>query len=293
MDKDLIIDVKESGVEIALLEDKKLVELHKDNPRQDYVAGNIYLGQVKKIMAGLNSAFVDVGAGKDGFLHYLDLGHNFLKMQDFVKKCISGNTEGVFSQKRQIPDLNKNGIISDVLKQGQLVLVQITKEPISTKGPRLSSEISFAGRYIVLVPFESKITVSQKIKSIEERKRLRRLLTSIQPENCGLIIRTAAEGKSVAELDADVKDLYSKWESIINNLKNALPPKKLVSESDSAIVSVREMLSEEFSNIYVNNEKYITTLGTICKRFIPTKKRYCIIINYKRQYLSSLVLIIK
>ncbi|MBR1774458.1 MAG: Rne/Rng family ribonuclease [Bacteroidales bacterium] len=281
MNKDLIIDVKESGVEIALLEDKKLVELHKDNPGQDYVAGNIYLGQVKKMMVGLNSAFVDVGAGKDGFLHYLDLGHNFLKMQDFVSKCISGNADGYLNQKKQQPELVKNGIITDVLKQGQLVLVQITKEPISTKGPRLSGDISFAGRYVVLVPFGKKITVSQKIKSIEERKRLRRLLASIQPENTGLIIRTAAEGKSVAELDADIKDLYSKWETIVNKLKHATPPMKLVSEANTSIVMLREMLNEEFNNIYVNNEHVYNDLHDYLSKIYPEKES--ILHHYKLQ----------
>ncbi|MBO6118772.1 MAG: Rne/Rng family ribonuclease [Bacteroidales bacterium] len=281
MNKDLIIDVKESGVEIALLEDKKLVELHKDNPGQDYIAGNIYLGQVKKLMAGLNSAFVDVGAGKDGFLHYLDMGHNFLKMQDFVTKCVAGNAEGALTQKKSQPELVKNGLITDVLKQGQLVLVQITKEPISTKGPRLSGEISFAGRYVVLVPFGKKITVSQKIQSIDERKRLRRLLTSIQPENTGLIIRTAAEGKSALELDADVKELYAKWESVVKKLRNAVPPVKLVAEADSSIVTVREMLSEEFSNIYVNNEHVYNELHDYISKIYPQKED--ILHHYKLQ----------
>ena len=271
MDKDLIIDVKESGVEIALLEDKKLVELHKENPNQDYVAGNIYLGRVKKIMAGLNSAFVDVGAGKDGFLHYLDLGHDFLRLQDFISKCISGNTEGLRTQKKQYPILEKNGLITDVLKQGQLILVQVTKEPISTKGPRLSCDISFAGRYAVLIPFGKTITVSQKIKSSEERKRLRRLMGSIKPENTGLIIRTAAEGKSVMELDAEIKQLYAKWEAVTKSLYQALPPAKLVTEEDSSIVILREMLNDEFSDIHVNDEKLYNELQDYISRIYPQK----------------------
>ncbi|MBP3253108.1 MAG: Rne/Rng family ribonuclease [Bacteroidales bacterium] len=272
MNKDLIIDVKESGVEIALLEDKKLVELHKDNPKQDYVAGNIYLGQVKKIMAGLNSAFVDVGSGKDGFLHYLDLGHNFKRMQDFVSKCIAGNREGLRTQKQKTAELEKNGLITDVLKQGQMILVQVTKEPISTKGPRLSGEISFAGRYVVLIPFGKKITVSQKIKSNEERKRLRRLLTSIVPDDTGLIIRTAAEGKSVAELDADVKELTAKWEAIATKLYNAVPPVKMVAEAGSSIVMIRDLLSDEFNNIYVNDQQTYDELHTYISKIFPEKE---------------------
>ncbi|MCQ2326346.1 MAG: Rne/Rng family ribonuclease [Bacteroidales bacterium] len=272
MNKDLIIDVRESGVEIALLEDKKLVELHREQSDASYTAGDIYLGQVKKIMAGLNAAFVDVGAGKDGFLHYLDLGHNYLQLQNFVSKCISGNIDGAVGTKKQFPELPKNGLISDVLKQGQLALVQITKEPISTKGPRLSGEISFAGRYVVLVPFGKKISVSQKIKSLDERKRLRRLLVSIKPDNVGLIIRTAAEGKSVAELDADVKALYAKWESIVSGLSKALPPAKMASEASASTVMLRDMLSEEFNNVYVNSESLYEELKDYVKQIYPQKE---------------------
>lgn len=281
MDKDLIIDVRENGVGIALLEDKKLVELHKDDPKQDYVAGNIYLGQVKKTMIGLNSVFVDVGAGKDGFLHYLDLGPNFLRMQDYVSKCISGNREGIASGQKSIPTLEKNGVISNVLKQGQLVLVQITKEPISTKGPRLTSDISFAGRYVVLVPFASKITVSQKIKNIEERKRLKRLLASIKPENCGLIVRTAAEGKNGAELDGEIKELFAKWEAITQKLYHAIPPIKLVAEEDASIVMLRNMLNEEFTNVYVNNERIYNELKDYVAKIYPQKQD--IVHHYKMQ----------
>lgn len=272
MNKDLIIDVGESGVEIALLEDKRLVELHKEHPNSNHAAGDVYLGQVKKIMAGLNAAFIDVGAERDGFLHYLDLGYNFLKIQDFVGKCVSGNIEGVKTSKKVEPELDKNGLITNVLKQGQLVLTQITKEPISTKGPRLSGEISFAGRYVVLVPFGKKISISQKIKSIEERKRLRRLLMSIKPENVGLIIRTAAEGKSVAELDSDVKDLNSKWESIIKGLNKATPPLRLISELDASMAMLRDFLSDEYNNVYVNDANLYDELREYIKSIYPEKE---------------------
>lgn len=272
MNKDLIINQKEDGVEIALLEDKRLVELHKEHLNASYTAGDVYLGQVKKIMAGLNAVFVDVGAGKDGFLHYLDLGHNFLQMQNLVSKCVSGNTEALKTNKKEFPELEKNGLISDTLKQGQLILVQITKEPISTKGPRLSGEISFAGRYIVLVPFGKKISVSQKIKSADERKRLRRLLVSIKPENVGLIIRTAAEGVQAAELDEELKNLAAKWESVQKNLRAAVPPMKMASEADASIIMLRDFLSAEFNNIYVNSEKLHEELKNYIKKIYPQKE---------------------
>ena len=194
MDKDLIIDAEEGGVEIALLEDKRLVELHQGKTESTHIVGDIYLGQVKKILPGLNAAFIDVGSKRDGFLHYLDLGLYYNSVNKFTKMCMANSLDDANFATLKEPKLEKNGKISDILKQGQLILVQISKEAISTKGPRLCTEISFAGRYLVLVPFSDKVSVSQKIKSVEERNRLRKLIKSIKPDNFGIIIRTIAEG---------------------------------------------------------------------------------------------------
>lgn len=223
MNKDLIIDVKDSGVEIALLEDKYLVEFHQEKHENSHVVGDVYVGLVKKIMPGLNAAFVDVGYGKDAFLHYLDLGLNFNTFNKFTRNALSGDPNSAIIDKMKLEsNLEKNGKISNVLKQGQIILVQIAKEPISTKGPRLSAEISFAGRYLVLMPFSNKISISSKIKSAEEKNRLKRLIRSILPNNFGVIIRTVAEGQSVAELDADLKGLLSKWDEIYKKLPQGL-----------------------------------------------------------------------
>ncbi len=268
MNKDLIIDAGKSGVEIALLEDRRLVELHQGKSESTHLVGDIYLGQVKKILPGLNAAFVDVGFQKDGFLHYLDLGLYFNALNRFTKIGLANGLDGVPFTSFKEPKMEKNGKIGDVLKQGQVILVQISKEAISTKGPRLCTEISFAGRYLVLTPFTDKVSISQKIKSAEERNRLRKLIKSIKPDNFGVIIRTVAEGKSVADLDNDLKDLYSKWESLKKKLPNALPPTKLVSELDKSSVILREMLSEEFNNVYVNNadlyEELKEYIASIC-----------------------------
>ncbi len=274
MNKDLIIDVKSTGVEIALLEDKRLVEFQKENPQQNHVAGDIYLGQVKKLMAGLNAAFVDVGAPKDGFLHYLDLGYYFLKTQDYVSKSISGNINGFDAKqkKKQFAQLPKNGLITDILKQGQIVLVQITKEAISTKGPRLSGEISFAGRYVVMVPLQQKVSLSQKIRDIDERKRLKKLVLSIKPDDVGIIIRTAAEKRSEAELKADIDELYAKWTNVVKELPKALPPVKLAGERDKSVVMLRELISEEFNNIYVNDESIYEELKDYLAKIYPQKE---------------------
>lgn len=281
MDKDLIIDAEEGGVEIALLEDKRLVELHQGKTESTHIVGDIYLGQVKKILPGLNAAFIDVGSKRDGFLHYLDLGLYYNSVNKFTKMCMANSLDDANFATLKEPKLEKNGKISDILKQGQLILVQISKEAISTKGPRLCTEISFAGRYLVLVPFSDKVSVSQKIKSVEERNRLRKLIKSIKPDNFGIIIRTIAEGKSVADLDNDLKDLLSKWESLKKKLPKSLPPTKLVSELDKSSVILREMLTEEFNNVYVNNTELHEELKHYINSICPEKEN--ILHLYKMQ----------
>lgn len=215
MDRELIINSDSNEVEIALLEENQLVELHKDKNNSNFSVGDIYLGRVRKIMPGLNAAFVDVGYEKDAFLHYLDLGPQILTFNKYIRTLMNGNTgEDVYNSINMEKDIQKSGKIGSVLKPNQSVLIQIAKEPISSKGPRISSEISFAGRYMVLLPFSDKISISQKIKSSEERKRLKRLITSIKPKNFGVIVRTMAEGRMVAELDADLRNLVKKWENV-------------------------------------------------------------------------------
>ncbi len=208
MTNELVVDVQPKEVSIALLEDKSLVELQSEGRNISFSVGNMYLGRIKKLMPGLNTCFVDVGYEKDAFLHYLDLGPQFNSLEKFVKQTLSDKKKLTsISKATLLPDLDKDGTVSNTLKVGQEVVVQIVKEPISTKGPRLTSEISFAGRYLVLIPFNDKVSVSQKIKSSEERARLKQLLMSIKPKNFGVIVRTVAEGKRVAELDGELKVL--------------------------------------------------------------------------------------
>lgn len=272
MDRDLVINSNSSGVDIALLEDKYLVELTKEKSNKKYSVGDVYLGKVRKLMPGLNAAFVNVGYDKDAFLHYLDLGPQVKSLIKFTRLASAGKINNVpLSDFRLETDIEKTGKISDVLTVNQPILVQIAKEPISTKGPRISSEISFAGRYIVLVPLADRISVSQKIRSLEERKRLKRLIKSIKPNNFGVIIRTAAEDKMVADLDADLRELIGKWESISNKLHKADPPLKIVSELDRTSALLRDHLNESFNNIYVNDATLSDEVRVFIKHIAPEK----------------------
>ncbi len=253
MKSELVVDVQPKEVSIALLEDSRLVSLQKEARGIAYAVGDIYLAKVKKIMPGLNAAFVNVGYEKDAFLHYLDLGSRFGTYMEFIKK-MQTDTKHVpqLSKMKFQPEIDKHGAIADMLAPGQELLVQIVKEPISSKGPRLTTEISFTGRYMVLIPFGDKISISQKIKTTEEKVRLRQLVDSIKPKNFGVIIRTSAEGKRVAELNQEMKTLLSCWEEAVAKAQRSTAP-ALVFEEESRIVGViRDIFSPQFESIRVN-----------------------------------------
>lgn len=252
MKKELVIDVKKEQVQIALLEDNSLVELNKEMLTHKFVVGNVYIGRVKKIMQGMNAAFVDIGHEKEAFIHYHDLGEHFPTINNYVNQTL--NDRKRTPKFKRLPDLDKNGNINSVLTTGQYIMVQIVKEPINTKGPRITGEISIAGRYVVLLPLGDKISVSQKIKSKEERLRLHRLLQSITPPNNGVIVRTATEGKRVAELDNDLKILLKRWEKTVAQLRASKGVGLLLEESGRSISILRDLFNPEFEQIYVNDK---------------------------------------
>ncbi|MCD4731319.1 MAG: Rne/Rng family ribonuclease [Bacteroidales bacterium] len=272
MNKELIVNSGQSEIDIALLEDKTLVELHKEKSNSGFAVGDIYLGKVRKIMPGLNAAFVDVGYEKDAFLHYLDLGPQVLSLNKLTRLVTQGRYRSTsLANFKGEKDIVKTGKITSVLTSGQQILVQVAKEPISTKGPRISSELSFAGRYLVLVPFSTRISLSQKIKSLDERNRLKRLIQSIRPAKFGVIIRTVAEHKKVADLDNDLKTLVTKWENSIQRLFKAQAPQKILSEIDRTSAILRDILSESFNNIFLNDQTLFEDTKTYIKSIAPEK----------------------
>jgi ribonuclease G len=269
---ELIVDVQPKDISIAVLEDKKLVELQQEAQDASFAVGNIYLGRVKKLMPALNAAFVDVGHKKDAFLHYLDLGVEFNSVSYFQKQIEDKKKIPQISKLKLQPDIDKEGTISDVLKVGQEILVQIAKEPISTKGPRLTAEISFAGRFMVLIPFIDKVSVSQKIKSREERARLRQLVQSIKPKNFGVIIRTNAEGKKVAELDAELKILVQRWDDMCEKLTKAKAPSLIYEETGRTVALLRDIFNPSFEQIYVNDKDVYKQITEYVSVIAPERK---------------------
>lgn len=273
MTSEVVIDVRQDEISIALLEDKQLVE-YQNEPRQaSFTIGNIYMAKVKKLMPGLNACFVDVGYERDAFLHYLDLGSQFNSYQKYFKQVQSDRKKLYpFAKATRLPDLDKAGSITQPLQPGQEVMVQIVKEPISTKGPRLTGELSFAGRYLVLIPFGDKVSVSTKIKSGEERARLKQLIHSIKPKNCGVIVRTVAEGKRVAELDAELKVLNQRWEdAIVKVQKTQKRPQLVFEETGRAVALLRDLFDPTYENIYVNDEGVMNEVKHYVSLIAPEK----------------------
>lgn len=272
MRSELIVDVQPTDISTALLEDGRLMSLQKESRDASYAVGNLYFAKVKKLMPGLNAAFVNVGHKKDAFLHYLDLGSQFGSYSEFIKSVLDNPEKRPSLSKFKLkPDIDKHGSVTDVLEQGQQLLVQIVKEPISTKGPRLTTEITFTGRFMVLIPFNNKISVSQKIKNSAEKMRLRKLVESIKPQNFGVIIRTSAENKRAAELNAELKVLVKCWEDSIAKLQYTTPPTLVYEEESRAVSVIRDIFSPEFESIYVNNAEIFDQLHNYVSLIAPDR----------------------
>ena len=280
MTSELVISATQESFRIALLQDRQLVEYHTEDRDSQFTVGDIYLGTVKKLVPNLNASFVDIGYKKDGFLHYSDLGPQFHTFHKFTQLAISGKIMNASLQGWTIDrPLDKLGKISEILYRSQSILVQITKEPISSKGHRLSAALAIAGRYMILVPFSNEINISRKITSWEEKNRLLRLIESIKPSNFGLIVRTAAEKQGVAKLNQDLKELLAKWSEGIQKLAGAIPRDKIIGEMNRAASILRDMLSESFDNIVVDDKETFTEIKQYINTIAPEKSK--IVKNYQ------------
>jgi ribonuclease G len=271
---ELVVDSRPGGIWLALLRDGKLIELHEEQGNTEFAVGDIYLGRVRKVVPSLNAAFVDVGFEKDAFLHYLDLGPQFNSLNKFTKDTLHGKQNVAdllyFKTEKDIP---KDGKINEIVSSASPILVQVAKEPISSKGPRLCAEITLAGRYLVLVPFSEKISISQKIKDPAERSRLKNLMDSIKPKNFGVIIRTVAENKKIELLEQDLKNLLEKWKFMFANLKTATPPKRVLGELDKTSSILRDLLNADFSNIHVNDVILMTEMSEYVADIAPGREK--------------------
>ncbi|WP_297334149.1 ribonuclease E/G [Flavobacterium sp.] len=273
VNKELIIRSGSEAVDFALLKDGKLIELHKEQEdKNKFSVGDIFIAKIRKPVAGLNAAFVNVGFEKDAFLHYHDLGPNLPSLIKFIKLVSAGKLKDYSLKNFPFEkEINKDGVITDVLSANQSILVQVVKEPISTKGPRISSELSLAGRYVVLVPFSDRISISQKIESKEEKDRLKRLVQSIRPKGFGVIVRTVAEGKKVAELDKDLQNLMEKWTAMCKRMPSAHHPSKVLGEVNRVSSILRDVFNDTFTGIYVDDEDLFYQTKDYLQEIAPNK----------------------
>ncbi|GGF32805.1 Rne/Rng family ribonuclease [Echinicola rosea] len=288
MSTELVIDSAQNGSRIALLKNKGLVELHSDEENNQFKVGDMYLGTVRKIVNGLNAGFIDVGYEKDAFLHYQDLGPKVKSLIKYTKHIRNNHSEHPTLKGFKLePEIEKLGKISQVLSKNNQILVQVVKEPISTKGPRLSCELSLAGRYLVLVPFSNAVNVSKKIRKAEERRRLARLITSIKPDNFGVIIRTVAESQSVTELDKDLRNLVDSWEDGMKKLMKAKSKDKVIGEMSMASSIVRDLLNESFDAITVEDELIYDQIRSYIRSIAPEKEKIVKLYNGKAKLFES------
>lgn len=289
MSSELIINSAQDECRIALLRDKGLVEYHVDRDEDKFTVGDIYLGTVKKIVPGLNAAFIDVGYEKDAFLHYQDLGPQFKTMLHF-SRYIQGNKDAnpVIGKFKFEQDIDKFGKVTQVLTKGMKIPVQIVKEPISTKGPRLSCELSIAGRYMVLVPFSNSVNISKRIAEQSERKRLSRLISSIKPEGFGVIIRTNAEKKEVALLDKDLRQLLDIWAQGVEKMRTSQARDKIIGEIGRTTSLLRDVLNESFDSITVDDPKMAEEIKIFLKKIAPEKEKIVKLYNGKARIFEQL-----
>ena len=273
MRSELVVDVTPKDMTTALLEDGRLVSLQRETRDASYAVGNLYLAKVKKLMPGLNAAFVNVGHPKDAFLHYLDLGSHFNTFSQCIKTVRENPNKRPtsISKTKNLPDTSKHGTVTDVLTQGQELLVQIAKEPISTKGPRLTTEITFTGRFLVLTPFNDRISVSQKIKDVTEKTRLRRLIESMKPKNFGIIVRTSAENKRAAELNNELRILLKAWDDTIAKVQTATAPSLVYEEESRAVGEIRDIFNPDFESIHVNNAEVFEQIHDYVNQIAPDR----------------------
>ncbi|MEG1406021.1 MAG: ribonuclease E/G, partial [Alistipes sp.] len=269
MNRELIINVNPTEISIALCEDKTLVELNKEQCQTGFAVGDIYLGKVRKIMPGLNAAFVNVGHEKDAFIHYLDLGSQFSSLHKLVSAQQPGKRGLKLEAMKLEPVIEKQGKITSYLEVGQTVMVQIAKEAISTKGPRLTADISLAGRNVVLVPFTSKVFLSQKIRSVDEKKRLKRIAAAVLPPNFGVIIRTAAIEAKDEDIESDIRTQLDRWNKTVQNIRKKPAPALLMGELNRANTIIRDTLNGSFSQIVVDDEALFNDIRNYVQEIDP------------------------
>ncbi|UCF88027.1 MAG: Rne/Rng family ribonuclease [bacterium] len=266
MGSDIIINANEFETRVAILENRQVSEISVDRIKDRGVTGNIYKGKVVRVLPGMQAAFVEIGQERAAFLHASDI---VLDMGEYAEMLSADEING----DDEFPMITSSGhAIEDLLKEGQEVLVQVTKEPIGTKGARVTAYITLPGRMLVLMPNLVKVGVSRRIQKTEERERLRGIVTSLKPAGVGFIVRTAAEGATEQEISQDMDFLVRLWDSIKKRRPRSRAPSLLYAELDLTFRVLRDLYNTDIEAIYVDSKDEYKKLVDFTKKFTPGLK---------------------
>lgn len=285
MDNQIVIHASDKQKRIALIENGELAQFFIESPENRRSVGDIYLAQVHKVMGGIRAAFIDISTPKDAFLHYSDLGEHLEEylvmlngresvskkaseqLREFRKKVSDNQLQGVSGREQSTLEQNHLG---NLLQPGQKIMVQIVKEPIGSKGPRVSTDITLAGRFLVLIPFGDYVAVSKRIRSFKERRRLRSVIGNLLPAGFGVIVRTVAEGQDEKALIDDLKDLHNKWLNITELLKTSKPTTLLHRDLDMTESLMRDLFSKNYNRILVDEPGAYKMIRNYIGKIAPT-----------------------
>ena len=271
MANELIINVRQQETRVALLEDRVLAELYIERTKDRGIMGNIYKGKVVKVLPGMQAAFVDIGLEKAAFLYVSDV---YGGMEDYEEMGFQG--EEMFTY------FNPSSQIEDLLSEGQEILVQVSKEPLGTKGTRITSHITLPGRYLVFMPTVDHIGISRRIKDERERKRLREIVQTIKPPLGGFIVRTASEGAEADEVRNDMDFLLHLWSNIQKKKENTAVPSLIHSDLTMVLRVIRDILSPQVNRIIIDSKEEYENILSFINTYMP-KQRYEITFYEKRE----------
>lgn len=280
MKNQIIIHSSGNQTRIALIEDNELAQLFIESEENQRTVGNIYVARVHKVMSGIRAAFIDMGTPKDAFLHFSDAGDH---LDEYVSKlngpkAIPNYAKNDIKNKENLSNVQKQILAGKVLKPGQKLLVQIVKEPIGSKGPRVSTDITIAGRFLVLIPMGDYIAVSKKINNYKERRRLKGVLNNMVPDGFGVIVRTVAQGQNEKALEEDLRNVLKKWEGIVEKLDDAKPPSLLYRDLNMTESLIRDLFAKNYDRVLIDDPKMHKQIksyvGQIAPQMVPNVKLY-------------------
>ena len=272
MSNEIVINSTQTETRVAVIENDTVVELYIERKKDRGIVGNIYRGKVVRVLPGMQAAFVDIGLERAAFLYVTDVHDEYYEFYMMEEGNRRKNEETPDEIKRV--ERSNTLPIEDILKEGQEILVQISKEPIGTKGARITSHISLPGRYLVYLPTVDHIGISRRIEDEDERDRLKNLIESIRPDNAGYIIRTVSEGISNSELKSDIKFLSKLWENIQKKNQNASAPCLLHNDLNITLRTMRDIFTSEIDRVVIDNKAEFNNAKDFVKTLIPSLKSF-------------------